>query len=78
MNMNDMSFMEVIWNKLDQYKEAVIGKKSSNELKALRDSLMKELAETSKYDGQEIAQYFQDQCRNIEARYSFVGHPINN
>ena len=75
---NDYPFMEVIWNQLDQYKEAVVGGKNQDELKMLENKLLKELTELPGYNDQEIAIYFLTQCRNIEARYSIMGHPISN
>jgi hypothetical protein len=78
MRRDDSAYMDVIWNKLDRYKQAVIGKKSMEELKSLKEELQKELAEMADYNETEVAEYFQIQCRNIEARHSLIGHPITN
>lgn len=78
MNRNDGVYMKVIWERLDQYKAAVVGKKNAEERKALIDSSLKELSEMADYNNEEVVDYFQMQCKNIEARYSFIGNPTTN
>jgi len=70
MKRDDFDYMKKIWIQLDRYKEAVINKKSQNELVVLGGSLLKELTDLLEYNDQEVIEYFSYQCRQIETRYS--------